>query len=72
MQEQIFDLVFYTKGGFTYSEVYIMPVYLRQFYLKKLQKIFKDRETEHEKSMRKMRSPKGRNVKRPNIPRVRK
>lgn len=29
-------MVFYTKGGFTYEDVYFMPVYLRNFQYKQL------------------------------------
>lgn len=35
--DSIFDLVYYGKGGFIYSEVYDMPVWLRTYNLKKLQ-----------------------------------
>jgi len=55
-QEQIFDLVYHSKGGFTYNDVYAMPVYLRVFYIKKLQKIFSERNEDHEKAMRQARS----------------
>jgi hypothetical protein len=29
--------VYYSNGGFTHSEVYNMPVYLRAFYIKQLE-----------------------------------
>jgi hypothetical protein len=35
LHEQIFQLMYYGKG-FTHSDVYDMPVYLRNFYHKKL------------------------------------
>lgn len=35
--DSIFDLVYYGKSGFIYSEVYNMPVWLRNYNLKKLQ-----------------------------------
>ena len=31
-------MCYYGKGGFTHSEVYSMPVWLRRFYLKQIQK----------------------------------
>jgi len=34
--EQIFDLVYRGKGGFTFNDVYLMPVNLRSFYYMKL------------------------------------
>ena len=59
-QEQIFDLVYHSQGGFTYQDVYNMPVYMRTFYLRKLQKLFDSQKKEHEKAMKKARksSPK--------------
>ena len=37
LQKQIFELVYYTKGGITFEEAYfIMPVYLRQFHYNEL------------------------------------
>jgi len=44
-----------------------MPVYLRIFFIKKIEKIHKDRETQHEKQMRKVRSQSKPTPKRPNI-----
>ena len=35
LHEQIFQLMYYGKG-FTHSDVYNMPIYLRNFYYKKL------------------------------------
>ena len=36
LHEEIFNLCYYSNGGFTHAEVYALPVYLRRFYLKKL------------------------------------
>lgn len=36
MHKSIFTLVYFSKGGFGHNEVYNMPVYLRNFYLKQL------------------------------------
>lgn len=36
MFEQIWDLVYKGKGGFTFSDVYLMPINLRSFYYMKL------------------------------------
>ena len=35
LHEQIFQIIYYGQG-FTHSDVYDMPVYLRNFYYKKL------------------------------------
>ena len=44
-----------------------MPVYLRIYFIKKIEKIHKERETAHEKQMRKARSQSKPMAKRPNI-----
>jgi len=44
-----------------------MPTYLRTYFIKKIEKIHKDRETAHEKQMRKTRSQSKSVPKRPNI-----
>ena len=40
-------LCYYGKGGFTHSEVYNMPRYLRSFYLKQIEKITNQRNEAH-------------------------
>jgi hypothetical protein len=55
-QEQIFDLVYHSQGGFTYSDVYHMPIYLRHFYIKRLDQLFKKQNKDHEAAMRKTHS----------------
>ena len=55
-QDQIFDLVYHSKGGFTYQDVYHMPVYLRIFYIKKLERLFEEQKKGHEKAMKDARS----------------
>jgi len=42
LQKQIFELVYYTKGGITYEEAYfVMPVHLRNFHYNELVKALK-------------------------------
>ena len=55
-QEQIFDLIFHSNGAFTYNEVYHMPVYLRVFYIKRLNKFFKDKNKAEQDAMKKAKS----------------
>jgi hypothetical protein len=55
MQDQIFDLVYYGKG-FSYTEVQELPVYLRVYFIRKLNKIFSDRNKEQEKAAKKAHS----------------
>lgn len=42
IQRQIFELVYYTKGGFTFDEAYFsLPVYLRNFHHRQLAELMK-------------------------------
>ncbi len=36
MHDVIFSMVTYGKGGWTWQDLYNMPVYLRNFYVKKM------------------------------------
>ena len=40
IHDQIFSLCFHGKGGFNFTEVYNMPIYLRHFYIKKAQQFY--------------------------------
>jgi len=45
LHSNIFSLIYHGNGGFTFSDIYDMPVYLRNFYFRKLIEI-KDTEKE--------------------------
>jgi hypothetical protein len=45
-------------NGFTWSEVYYMPTYLRKFYFNKLIELKKKEAEEHKKAQAKMKSSK--------------
>jgi hypothetical protein len=51
--EEIFTLCYNGQGGFTHSEVYQMPTYLRKFYLRQLQQIKKAEKEKIEKAKHK-------------------
>lgn len=36
IHEEIFSLCYYGQGGFTWNEVYNLPIHLRRFYIKKV------------------------------------
>ena len=55
-QTTIFDLIYHSNGGFSYQDVYHMPVYLRTFYVQKLNKMFTDQKKEAEKQMKTVKS----------------
>lgn len=37
IHKTLFSLAYYGNGGFTFEQVYNMPVYLRAFYIKQLE-----------------------------------
>ena len=59
-------MIYYSNGGFNHSDVYDMPVYLRNFYYTKLTDAKKAEQKEAEK-MKNQAKPSG--VSRPSIPR---
>jgi len=49
----LFDLIYHGNGGFTWNDVYHMPVWARRFYINKIIE-FKEAEKKHqEESMKK-------------------
>ena len=36
LHEEIFTLIYHSHGGFNWSDVYTMPVWLRKYYMKQL------------------------------------
>jgi hypothetical protein len=38
LHEEIFSLCYYGNGGFTWEEVYNLPVHLRRFYINQVKK----------------------------------
>jgi hypothetical protein len=57
LHSQIWEMVQFSNG-FTWSEVYHMPTYLRNFYFKKLIELKKKEAEEHKKAQSKMKSNK--------------
>ncbi len=54
IHEEIFQLIYYHKGGFTFNEVYNLPIYLRKFYLNRLEKQYSDESKEIAKAQKQM------------------
>lgn len=50
LQDQIFDLMYYGKMGWTYTELYNLPTHLRRYFYLKLSNIRKE-ENEAEKAV---------------------
>tara|TARA_R110000851_G_scaffold112323_3_gene236411 strand:- start:2946 stop:3188 length:243 start_codon:yes stop_codon:yes gene_type:complete len=63
LHNQIFELIYYGKGGFTWSDVYDFPVWLRKFYTKSIEKALKAESEANKKSSK----PQSKGLSRPNI-----
>lgn len=50
--EEIFQLIYYGKGGFTFDEAYNLPIHMRRFYLQRLTKQYADEQKEVEKQQK--------------------
>ena len=53
IHDQIFSLCFHGKGGFTHTEVYEMPTYLRRYYIKKAEQFYKEEKKQMDKAQKK-------------------
>jgi hypothetical protein len=43
LHEEIFSLCYYGKGGFTWEDVYSLPIHLRRFYIQQISKAIEER-----------------------------
>ncbi len=64
---QIHDLVYHGGGGFIHSEVYNMPIWMRQFHLKTINKFLKDQHEEQQKHNNQYKESHSNKVVGPNI-----
>lgn len=55
---QIHEIVFHGKGGYTWSEVYNMPIWLRRFTFKKIDEYYTKEREEQEKALKKLQAKK--------------
>ena len=56
LHSHIFDLIFHGNGGFTFSDVYNMPIWARKFYISKIVEFREAEKRSYEKSMKKQKS----------------
>ena len=63
IHEEIFNLLYYSNGSFTFRDVYNLPIYLRKFYLKRL---VQEKETE-KKIIEEQSKKSKKSISRPNI-----
>ena len=53
LHEEIFSLCYYGKGGFTWEEVYDLPIHLRRFYIQQISKAVEARNKAEEDASKK-------------------
>jgi hypothetical protein len=49
LHDNIFNLIWHGEGRWDWDTIYHMPIFLRRFYIKKVNKILQEREDAHEK-----------------------
>tara|TARA_Y100000593_G_scaffold57685_1_gene107274 strand:- start:3629 stop:3808 length:180 start_codon:yes stop_codon:yes gene_type:complete len=59
-------MLYFSEGGFTHSEIYGMPIYLRNFYYRELASVKKEEKKQMNNASKKSK------VSTPNIPRYKK
>ena len=53
LNEEIFQLLYYMKGGFTYTDIWNMTTFERKSFLRRLERQFKKEKEEMEKATKK-------------------
>ena len=43
LHKEIFSLCYHGQGGFTWEDVYNLPIYLRRFYILEINKVIEER-----------------------------
>ena len=56
LHSHIFDLIYHGNGGFTFSDVYNMPVWARTFYIGKIVEFKEAQNAEYEKQAKKAKA----------------
>ena len=62
LHSQIFDLVYHGNGGFNWSDVYDMPIWLRHFYIRSIEDLLKKKNAAKQKANKAASKPKGRST----------
>ena len=55
LHEQVFSLIYHGNGGFTWSDVMDMPIWLRTFYIRQINQFHKKQEQLQKNQQRKDR-----------------
>lgn len=54
--ENLFNLIWYGEGRWTWDDVYYMPIFLRKFWINKINKIFEERQAAYDAQAAKVKS----------------
>jgi hypothetical protein len=53
LHEEIFSVCYYGKGGFTWEEVYNLPIHIRRFYIQQISKAIEAKNKAEQESSKK-------------------
>lgn len=67
MFSQIHEIVFHGKGGYSWSDVYNMPIWLRKFTFLKIKEYYDKQQEEQDKINKQMKNKSSSSPSRPNI-----
>jgi len=67
IHREIFSLCYHGQGGFTWGEVYDLPIYLRRFYIQQINKVIEEKNKANEVASKSNASSP--NISRPPTPR---
>lgn len=56
LHEEIFSLCYFGKGGFTWEEVYHLPIHLRRFYIQQVTKAMEAKNKAEQEASKKQSS----------------
>jgi len=54
--QEVFDLVYYGNGGFTYTDVREMPIHIRRFFIKRIEQDLSVQKKAQEKAVKDAKS----------------
>lgn len=52
LHENIFNMLWHGEGRWTWDEIYEMPIFLRRFYVKQINKILTERQQQQEERLK--------------------
>jgi hypothetical protein len=56
VHQEVFSLIYFGKGGFTWQDVMKMPIWLRKFYIKQIEQVVEEQNKQNQKAQRKANS----------------